>query len=582
MTRLSDSLRGLADRAPLDGVGVSTSVATRRIRRGQRLRGAANATAGLGAAAVIALAVIHPGTGSLSSADSAMTAESAVGDREAMAPTFDAAGSSQLAWGLCGSRPFDYEVPMASDAFSLELGEIGTEVEGGSTITTALTVTPSTDAAESTFQSFGPAYMVLWDGMVVGTGQGSPAVEMQDFTDYTGTRDGQLDLVNCWDGTPLPGGDYELVAYQDFYSDVATDPTLPPVADDPPPLTPVDPAPEPDDAAVTGGATDAVAPDRDSTAEAVEPGFVGPAADAPADRAVSNRVRLTVAGDAVEDPFGQYIDQPAPAVVYPDDYLTPSTARDEYAARAVTGAWDMAAGSQRVIKSGDSLTQDDESSWLEGYYGCSLDGITTPSFPTTSANWPLLSVDATLPGSVGVSYGWVINDNPAVNLTVTNTSGYTLPGFWGEPSSALYLVKDGKVVATSYLTPVDPNGLLNSPSPDGLLEPDASLSGSFLWRDVNGCWTGDTPSTVSPGTYTILSEQDIYLDNGSPSPDGPVFYEDTARSATTDSTFGSDASVTSEDAPADLPIAIAPAPSDGDFEWVSLQVWTSLGTVTLT
>ena len=46
MTRLSDSLRGAADRAPIGDVTVSTSAASRRIYRGRRLRAAANATAG--------------------------------------------------------------------------------------------------------------------------------------------------------------------------------------------------------------------------------------------------------------------------------------------------------------------------------------------------------------------------------------------------------------------------------------------------------------------------------------------------------------------------------------------------------
>jgi len=604
MTRLSDSLRGLADRAPLDAVSVSTSGATRRIKRNRRLHATANATAGLGAAAVIALAAINPGMDTLSSADSAPNPESATSGDKAMAPAYDAAGSSQLAWGLCGSRPFDYEVPMASDAFTLTLGEMSGEVEPGSTATAQLTFLGAVGADLAyNYTAQGTAFLVLWDGMVVGTGQDTDVVGTQGLSDDTASWESAFDLVNCWDGTPLPGGAYELVAFQDFYPEATTDPVDPTVAPSEPTLAPTEPSPPigaPDEPtpileetapapgepgvidggaatggdAATSGATDAVVP---------APGFIGPAADAPALRVVSNHVALAVSGDTVENPFGPYIDQPAPAVVYPDDYLDPATARAEFAARAVNGTWDMAAGTQRVTKTGDSLGANNEDSWLEGYYGCSADGTTTPGFPATSADWPLLKVDAKLPGSVGVSYGWVVDGNPEVRLSITNTSGYTLPGFWGQPNSTLYLVKDGKVVATSYLSPTDPYGLDTASSTDGMLTPDGSLSDTFLWRDVNGCWMSDSQSTVSPGTYTVLSEQDIYLDNGSVSPGGPIYYEDGAKRSIETPALGMDTSVTSSGAAADASIGIAPAPGPdgGDFDWLSFQVWTSLGTVTV-
>jgi len=604
MTRLSDSLRGLADRAPLDEVSVSTPAATRRINRNRRLHTAANATAGLGAAAVIALAAIHPGMDTLSSADSAANPESATSGEKAMAPGFDAAGSSQLAWGLCGSRPFDYEVPMASDTFTLTLGEMNGEMEPGSTATAQLTLLGATGADLAyNYTAQGTALLVLWDGLVVGTGQDASVVGTQGLSDGASSWDTPIDLVNCWDGTPLPGGAYELVAYQDFYPEATTDPVEPTLVPTDPTITPTEPspplgapdeptpiidapAPAPGEPGVTeggsatgggtshSGATDAVAP---------APGFVGPPAEAPALRAVSNHVKLTVSGDVVDNPFGEYIDQPAPAVVYPDDYLDPATARDEFTARAVSGTWDMAAGTQRVTKTGDSLGANNENSWLEGYYGCSADGTTAPDFPVTSAEWPLLKVDAKLPGSVGVSYGWVVDGNPEVKLTITNTSGYTLPGFWGQPNSMLYLVKGGKVVATSYLSPTDPYGLNTANSTDGMFAPDGSLSDTFLWRDVNGCWTGDSQSTVGPGTYTVLSEQDIYLDNGSVSPGGPIYYEDGAKRSIENPALGKDTAVTSSGASAETSIGIAPAPNPypGDFEWLSFQVWTSLGTVTV-
>ncbi|NTV40338.1 MAG: hypothetical protein HGA51_10370, partial [Demequinaceae bacterium] len=404
-----------------------------------------------------------------------------------------------------------------------------------------------------------------------------------------------------WDGTPLPGGAYELVAFQDFYpaSDqsvppaeptlVPIDPTLVPID---PTLAPVDPTTAPESPITVDGDAGTAA-STDGGATAGDTGTVDPAADAPAERAVSNTVTFVVAGDVPDDPFGAYLSPAVPAVVYPDDYLTPAAARDEYATRVTSGKWDMAAGTQRVVKSGDSTTMDDQNAWLDSYYGCSADGTTTPSFPAASADWPLLKVEANLPGSVGVSYGWVVNGNPEVDVSVTNISGHTLPGFWGQPNTTLYLVKDGKVAATSYLAPIDPNAYTRSQATDGLLSPDGTLGGTYLWRDVSGCWIGDAQTTIASGTYTVLMEQDIYLDNGNAGNGGPVVYfEDKAAVDGAATGAGSDASensgvvggsVTAPRVATDAPslVAPAPAPEAGTYDWLSLQVWTSLGKVTI-
>lgn len=611
MTRLSDSLRGLADRAPVDEVAVSTSAASRRISRGRRLRAAANATAGVGVAAVVALAAIQPGVGAAGSrtADAPLPSAEVAGGKVA-APGFDASGASQLAWGQCGTSPFGAEVPAVSDTFSLALGDIGGEAEQGGTVEAAVTATISKTAeGAGGFRTSGPNLMVLWNGVVVGTAQ-DPTLdpEVQSTADGTGHWAAPLNLVNCWDGTPLPPGSYELVAYQDFYPQPEQ-----PVASAEPSPTPVDPSPAPVEPSLAPAGPTA-SPDAVTSADGGkvagntatgDSGVVGPAADAQADRAVSNTVTLVIAGDVPKDPFGAYLSPAAPAVVYPDDYLTPAVARDEYAARATTGTWDMAAGSQRVVKTGDSATANDQNAWVDSYYGCSADGTTEPAFPKTSADWPLLAVDATLPGSVGVSYGWVVDGNPEVKVSVKNISGHTLPGFWGQPNTTMYLVKDGKVVATSYLASTDPNGYVTSTSSDGLLAPDSSLSGTYLWRDVNGCWLGNTQANLKPGTYTVLMEQDVYLDNGTAGSGGPIAYLDGKRAVdggvTGAGTGGTGAAVAP--APADGPVPapandggtdvapqsttteapnlIAPAPADGNYDWLSLQVWTSLGKVTV-
>ncbi len=557
MTRLSDSLRGLADRAPVDAVGISTSAATRRIYRGRRLRAAANATAGVGVAAVIALAAINPAT---TSADSNVAAAGAPESDKLAGPAFDMSGASELAWGQCGTQLFDAEVPAVTDAWSLKLGEIGTDVDLGSTVTAPLTATRSGDPTVDAYTTTGPTFMVLWNGVVVGTAV-NPVIDSspQDLSDDEAILDSQIDLVNCWDGTALPAGSYELVAYLDFYPSAPALPVVEPVVE--PTLMPLDPE---------GIATDVVP------------------FEAAVERAVSNTVPFTVAGEVPEDPFGAYLTPAAPAIVYPDDYLTPSAAREEFDARSTASVWTMEAGTQRVVKSGDSAAGYDEDAWLNNYYGCSADGTSTQGFPATSADWSLLNVEAPLPSSVGVSYGWVVDGNPEVTVSLTNTSGHTLPGFWGEPSGSLYLVKDGQVVATSYLSPVNQYGTAVSPSSDGLLSPAAVLSGTYLWRDVSACWLGDAQGSVAAGTYTVLTLQEIYLDNGTSGYGGPIMYSDVMRSE------GDAGGGNPLDKPAiqsspegvvdagDTSMLIAPAPVDENYDWLSLQVWTSLGQVTIT
>ena len=153
------------------------------------------------------------------------------------------------------------------------------------------------------------------------------------------------------------------------------------------------------------------------------------------------------------------------------------------------------------------------------------------SFPARSAELDLLSISAEAPSRLSISYGWVVDDNPEVTLSVANTSSYSIPGFYGEPNRSLYLVKDGRVVAEAYPTNVNPNGR-SSPMrytdaagvratrsatrpagqassesrPDaywGILAPDESVSGTYLWRDLTGCWREDGSSTsITAGTYT--------------------------------------------------------------------------------
>ena len=66
---------------------------------------------------------------------------------------------------------------------------------------------------------------------------------------------------------------------------------------------------------------------------------------------------------------------------------------------------------------------------------------------------------AKLPSSVHLSYGWVVDGNPVVSLSVTNTTKSSLPGFYAGSAPRLVLVKDGRVVAEAYPVNPDQNGM---------------------------------------------------------------------------------------------------------------------------
>jgi hypothetical protein len=243
----------------------------------------------------------------------------------------------------------------------------------------------------------------------------------------------------------------------------------------------------------------------------------------------------------------------------------------------------MAPGTSRVVKTGDSKDTSDDA-WTRSYYGCPTDGATA-TFPKESADLDWLAISASLPSAVHVSYGWVVDGNPQVSVSIKNTSKWSLPGFYQGSSPVLELVKDGKVAAEAYPVSLDRDGwgiayaaddsaagaassydanLIYAPAGDGYLGAGDTLSGDYLWRDVNGCWDGTTQPDVKAGTYTVLTSQSIYV--------GPQYavMEDVAPSA------GSDSGASDGSGGADAPIA---APDESDY--VSFQVWTSLGSVTI-
>ena len=302
----------------------------------------------------------------------------------------------------------------------------------------------------------------------------------------------------------------------------------------------------------------------------------------------SASVTVAVAGDPVNDPFAAYVWTP-PAM--PDNVLTPAEGRALYEAGVVSGPWDMAKGTSRwIIPNYDNVpTADSSRIAAQNWFGCSSDGSTGLTFPRQSAVLDLLNVSVTTPSRVNVSYGWVIDGNPEVKWTVTNTSDYSLPGFYGQPSQQLYLVKNGRVIAQAYPVNVDPTGgvlyamdsykgaATDTASPDvaqyyGLLMAGTSLDADTLWRDVSGCWNGEKQAPVTAGTYTLLTMQSIYLQTTDFGPTGimPPVPEPAVSNA--------------EGVKVGAPSIVAPGGGDPSqtYDYVELQMWTSLGTVTIT
>lgn len=606
MTKLSDLLRGAAERAPLGEASVSTATAARRVRLNRATRATGNGIAGLGAAALVVAGVVAPG-GALaqSQADSAAlnpeAAPAAPGGDIKYAGYESGADLRYAEWGYCGSFPlndFGYgDTGLLSIAVDWEA--LGAEVDGGATVDLPYTVTVLSDFSGA---PNGPAAVVLWNGMVVAMVNADQAGgAMAPGADYTSgdvvEAVASIPLVDCFEGNPLPGGKYEMVVSQSFV-DAIVEPEPGPT-----PEPGLSPEPVPGDGSGTSAGSESTNPDAtDSTL--VDPNTTEISIDPmptepyfPTNRVVSEPYGFVVAGEPVEDAFAQYYPEPWAPPTMPDDILTPAGARELFESTATTDAWDMAAGTSRWFLPNYGDTPDGAQTFARvepTYYGCAWDGTTGRSFPDRSSASPLLRVSGDLPSRVGVSYGWVVDDNPRVALTVTNVSGHSLPGFYGEPNRALYLVKDGRVVAEIYPANVDPysqGGIVTledgkvgadgdasaqeAASYWGILDDGASLSGNYLWRDVNGCWTETGPSRIASGTYTVLTMQSLGLQQWG---DG--------TGVAVDQGFGG-----VETRPAiepgtatDLtqPEIDYPAPGPVQEDWLEVQVWSSLGSVTIT
>ncbi len=595
MTRLSDSLHGAADRAPIGDVTVSVETASRRVRRQRVARGAGNVAAGVGALALVVGGVFAPG---FAAHDTAAKDDASLTAPMAPEPEFNQGGvgkegiasadAARIAdWGYCGSYPLD-EWGNGDGTFSLDVGWKGADpVDGGTTLKVPVTTTANTVVNVTTG---GPVAVVLWDGMVVARIDSPDAVDQLTLAAGESV-DGKvaIPMVSCFDETPLPASKYQLVVSQAF-DPVVTEET--PTTEPLPELS-VEPSLEPEPVPGNVGDT-AMEP---SGPMPVEPWYGGM-------RTVADPINFSIAGDPVKDPFADYVPKPWTPPAKPDSILTPQLASDMFKAHATTDAWDFAAGTSRyVYRAGDNGNSDTD--WQKTFFGCSWDGNDI-GFPRRSADLGLLDFSYSGPSRVGISYGWVVDGNPEVGITVKNTSDYALPGFYGQPSRTFYLVQNGKVVAEVYPSDIDRNGgdvmyekgaagispsdtaRVDAPTasmiaPDttedywGVLDPGKSLSGKYLWREVNGCWTDSGQSDVPAGNYQLVVTQTIYVDSGDNSYGGGVIMYDAPSARES----GGDSATGGEDAPPKVGIP-APAPDKGNYQWGELQVWYSVGTVTVT
>jgi len=604
MVKLSDALRGAADRAPLEGISVSTGSAARRVSMNRSMRGAATGIVGATAVGILALGVIGPQgysstDESLSMADSpAAAAEAAPSLPDSVAGADDMAGDTRLAWGLCG-QPFDAAAEAENSVLSLTASApSGAEPESSLPLEVIATVsedvTTADPAADGSTEmvTTEPGALVLWDGIVVASMPQESAVDFgpadeqilnpnADLTSIaliageTHTFTIDVPLVNCWDGAPLPAGEYELVASQEFFG-ATTESGL-------------------DDAQPSARGTDGQL--------SIVAGF----------RLTADPLKFTVSGDPVDDPFGDYLAQPEPPITEPvepldppaeqpaapapDGVLTADIARQMYAEGTTDAPWDMTAGSQRWVVSNDSKEAYNDDSWRSRYFGCPVDDELSGSFPDRSAHMPLLDTGGSLPPVISVSYGWVVDGNPTFTLTARNTSEYSIPQFAQSLNSQLYLLKNGEVVAEAYGVSPDRNngleiyddqmlydeaestdsqgaGVASIVAPDRYaaptLEPGATVSSRFLWRDISGCWDGATQVNVTPGTYTVVSMQ--YLSVGN---DLVYSTQEWPANESDQSAFGEDSSVASPFGDEDEPNTTV------QYDAIDFQIWTALGTVSV-
>ena len=620
MTRISDAMRAAADRAPVANVHITTSATAARVRRHRAMRGGANGLVGAGAVALLVAGAFGSGGLAKDGRSSLSGGTAGEGAPEPGVAT-DNGGGGFAAPDIARACGYTFAADSRGSDISITAEPAATTIDPGAPLSVTVTATTTTVGE---FAASQPMAYVLWNGLVVSeVPADSLATSWSASAGDTLVTDASLKLTNCWDDSPLPSGSYTVVVAQDFSAGVTPEP-LPEPSVTPEPLPEPSVTPEPGTPPVeptvdpnTSVSSDGSSSSGSASSGTASSGTVTTPIDVQVVRAYAKPFELTISGDAAKDPFGAYLSTVTQPTL-PDGVVTPDEARAAYKAGETSLRWNMAAGTQRVVMttSGPNASANE---WQSTYYGCPTDG-SKGTFPSSSADLGWLDVSASLPSSVHVSYGWIVDGNPRLAMKVTNTSPWTLPGFYGQPNAVMYLVKDGRVVAEAY--PVSPDrgrggvaimetgvagmekagagadsDLMFAPGSDGYLAAGESLSGDYLWRDVNGCWSKDGPSDVAPGTYTILTMQDIFVGGGviytmGVDTGGGFVGMDGGAATLPGTTWGSTdpAGATAvepqpfvEPRPDQNPDGVdAPAPGPDQQDFASFQVWTSLGTVTVT
>jgi len=525
--KLSDSLRAMAERAPLGEARLNPADAAQRVRRHRLVYRSANTLVGLGAVAVVAFAVWAPpaGTGGLGAA----AQSSGPGMAEPDQGYADALAAERSQPAECG-MPYE-AAPSTTPAVLTVTPAVASLTDGQDAWTVAVTrlVTQDVDAAVTSVR-----VRILWEGLTVGYATEAAGGESAPWR--TGdTAQGQLTVqaVNCWDGAPLPAGEYQVAVMQTIE-------------------WPEDPAQSKDVGTVV---LEGAGPDTPVEA---------PSAVMHVQMLEAEPVTVTVPGVEVPQPFAAYLNA---APTLPEGYLTPALAREVYAAHLTDTPWDMAPGTQRVVAVSD--TAQGGGGEMPQYFGCTWDGSMALSFPARSSTWDLVTVDGALPQSIDVSHGFVVDGNPEFWLSIANTSGYTMASGSG-PTGALVLVRDGVVVAEAMGTPLEPYGGMVEPLPQ-----NTSLLQSFLWRDVNACG-GTAHGPLAAGTYTVLAVEYVSVTNA-PGQMVAMYSADGGTSwVSVDGSSGGSSGSTGASGGAPT-VEVYPITTDA----VDFQVWHSLGTVTV-
>lgn len=477
MARLSDLMWHAIWNAPVDEI-VTADAAIARVRARRMTRwgsiGAGLAVVG----GIIGLNVLIPALAADADPDPAALA---------LSPSPTASRGPLTAydlldswWGTCETDPLTMYPPGDTDIFSLDADlEPGAVMDPGSTLDLTTTLTALTD---SDVLSDGVDAVILYDGRIVSSLLNKDILQLHSYAQgEASTTTLSVPLLICESTTELGAGDYELVLSQGYNPDIGGN-------------------------AAQDGGTSELAP-----------------------RVTAEPIPFSISGDPRTNPLNQpggsdIVTSNSPPL--PTDLLDPATAEQLLAPLMVENDWDMAPGTSRWII--PTYNYSNEPYYYGGYYSvyepCAYTGLVDKAFPAISATADLFVENVTLPPSIGLRYGWVVRDDPILEVTRENRSGLYVPGSGYQAGVTLYLVRDGVLAGYGYATDVN-EYVSREPQPVpislaemdpalyyGLVAPATSSQGRFVWQELHPCSTTAGVSSLSPGTYTVVTSHDFGLD----------------------------------------------------------------------